>query len=151
MNLDELIEAGRSDSTTLRDWYRDHPAPDTLLRHTLAHVGRRVLAGEDLLFAVFEFLDEFSIRTLEQRQNAIDEPATSENARADAFLGGLAEYLAGLHHLNLPSWANEPNRFLDHFWFLSETKGFRAILIAHSPSAFRRRGIFVHPDMLHRH
>lgn len=152
MNLDQLITGGRGDATTLRDWYRAHPVSSDRLRHTLAHVARRVREGEDVFFAVREFLDEFSIRDQHQRQSAIDEqPVPTDNPRADAFVAGLAEHLVWHHHMKLPSWPNEPERFLDRFWFVAGAKGFRAILIAHSPAAFRRRGIFIHPDALVRY
>jgi len=39
---------------------------------------------------------------------------------------------------------------LGHFWFVSDVVGFRAIAIAQSPAAFRRRGIFIACDALSR-
>ena len=49
-----------------------------------------------------------------------------------------------------PVWATEPDRFLECFWFVSGVPGFRAIAIAQSPAAFRRRGIFIARDALSR-
>jgi len=44
---------------TLREWLAAHPPPDASFRQTLALVSDRVRAGEDVRFAVREFLDEF--------------------------------------------------------------------------------------------
>jgi hypothetical protein len=41
-------------------------------------------------------------------------------------------------------------RFLDRFWFPSAVPGFRALAIAESPAAFRRRGIFIARGALER-
>jgi len=150
MSLDRLLEAARADPTTVRDWLRANPPEH--FRHTLAHVATRVTEGEDFFIAMREFLDQFMIRPDGRRQEAIDDvPSTTGDARHDAFLAGLAEHLAWHHSLHLPTWTNDPTRFLDRFWFVSSVRGFRAILIAHSPAAFRRRGIFVHPDSLVRY
>jgi len=70
--------------------------------------------------------------------------------RYDAYLGALAEHLAVAHDLERPTWAIEPERFLDRFWFVSEVPGFRAVSISQAPAAFRRRGVFVPERSLHR-
>jgi hypothetical protein len=72
------------------------------------------------------------------------------DARADAYLGALAEHLAATHGLERPAWAVEPERFLDRFWFVSAVPGFRALAIAQAPAAFRRRGIFIAQGALQR-
>ena len=58
------------------------------------------------------------------------------------MLAGVAELLASTRQLRCPSWVREPGRFLDRFWFVSTEPGFRAIAIAQSPMALKRRGIF---------
>jgi len=135
--------AGRE--TTLRDWFALHPPPDHLFRQTLAGVGLRVRGGEDLLFCVREFLDEFAVAPRpELRVRALaTPPEPTGELHADAFLGALAEHLASRHGLARPVWATEPGRFLDRFWFVSVTPGFGALAVAEAPAAFRRRGIFL--------
>lgn len=141
----KLFDTIASDSTTLRDWLAANPPPDDHFMQSLAGVALRVVAGEDLLYAVREFLDEFAIAPRsELRQRAIDErPQPAADKRYDAYLGALAEHLALRHGLDRPDWCVEPDRFLDRFWFTSDVVGFRATLLAESPAAFKRRGVFV--------
>lgn len=137
---------------TLREWLAAHPPRDAAFTQTLALVADRVRAGEDLRFAVREFLDEFSLlprddlrdRTIRAR------PEPTGDARADAYLGALAEHLAATRGMERPAWSVESQRFLQRFWFVSDVPGFRALAIAQSPAAFRRRGIFIARGALQR-
>ena len=71
-----------------------------------------------------------------------DRPDLTGDARTDALLGGLGEYLASISGVPAPPWTQEQERFLDCFWFVSDQPGFRAIALAQSPIALKRRGIF---------
>lgn len=130
---------------TLREWIAEHPPPDRAFRQSLALVGERVLGGEELRFAVREFLDELALLPrLELRERAIAErPPDTGDRQADAYLGALAEHLAAVHDLQRPGWAVEPGRFLATFWFPGLLPAFQPMAIAESPAAFRRRGIFI--------
>lgn len=103
-------------------------------------------------FAAREFLDEFDLLPRDDlRARAIEaRPKPTGESHADAYLGALAEHLAATRELERPDWAVEPERFLDRFWFVSEVRGFRALAIAQSPAAFRRRGIFIADGALQR-
>lgn len=138
--------------TTRSEWLAAHPPAKEALAQTLAGVARRTRAGEDFNHAVREFLDEFALRSDEEgRAAAIAErPAKTADERFDAYLGALAEHLAAVHDLQRPEWCLEAERFLDRFWFVSPTPGFRAIAIAQAPAAFRRRGVFLPERSLHR-
>lgn len=135
---------------TLRDWLVDHPPPDSAYTQSAAHVARRAIAGEPFLRCVRDLLDEWQLMVFPAlKARAIqDEPEPTGDARYDAYLGALVEHLAGRDELTRPPWTTDRDRFLDRFWFVSEVKGFRAVLIACSPAAFRRRGIFVDPTSL---
>jgi len=136
---------------TVRDWLRSHPLDPQRLTQTLASVAERARDGEIFMVTVRDFLDEYSLRDQPQRAAAIvDDPASTGVARQDAFLGALAEHLALKEGNAVPPWATRNGRFLERFWFISDVPGFRAIAIAASPAAFRRRGIFVHPSALER-
>lgn len=139
-------------AATSREWLAAHPPPDSAFSQTLALVAERVRAGEDLRFAVREFLDEFGLLARDDlRVRAIfARPEPTNDSRADAYLGALAEHLAATHELERPGWSVESERFLDRFWFVSEIPGFRALAIAQSPAAFRRRGIFIAEGALQR-
>lgn len=129
---------------TLRDWMAQHPPPDERFTQTLAGVADRVRAGEDLRFAVREFLDEFALRGRDDlRAAALAEEPTAVDRRTDAYLGALAEHLARTHRLATPGWALGDLRTLDHMWFPGVAAGFRPTALRESPAAFRRRGIFI--------
>jgi len=138
--------------TTRSDWLAAHPPAPERLTQTLAETARRAAGGEDFRHAVREFLDEFALRADDRsRAEAIAQrPQETGDPRYDAYLGALAEHLAAVHHLRRPPWSVEPGRFLDRFWFVSDTPGFRAVSIAQAPAAFRRRGVFVPERSLHR-
>lgn len=137
---------------TLKDWLAANPPPDSAFVESLARVSDRVQAGEELCFAVRDFLDEFQLLPRpDLRQGAIDaRPDPTGSSPADAYLGALAEHLAATRGLVRPAWATEPERFLERFWFQSRIPGFRALAIAQSPAAFRRRGLFVSEGALRR-
>lgn len=139
-------------ATSSKDWLAAHPPPDSAFVQSLAHVSLRVRNGEDFRFAVREFLDEFDLLPRHDLMDrAIRErPERTGSAPTDAYLGALAEHLAATRGLERPAWAVEPARFLSRFWFLSDVPGFRALAVAQSPAAFRRRGIFIAEGALQR-
>jgi hypothetical protein len=138
--------------STRSDWLVAHPPAPGRLTQTLATVAQRARSGEDFHRAVREFLDEFALRGDERsRADAIvEKPLPAGEPRQDAYLGALAEHLAVRHGLERPAWSVEADRFLSRFWFVSEVPGFRAISIAQTPAAFRRRNVFVPERSLHR-
>jgi hypothetical protein len=138
--------------TSRSDWLLANPPADSRLTATLAGVSERVRGGEGFRPAVREFLDEFALRGEDRSrvESIAARPLPTGDRRHDAYLGALAEHLATVHGLDRPRWALEPGRFLPRFWFVSEVPGFRAIAIAQTPAAFRRRGVFVPERSLHR-
>ncbi|MGH9222285.1 MAG: hypothetical protein ACRD2W_00425 [Acidimicrobiales bacterium] len=135
-----------------RDWLAGHPPPDGAFRQSVAGVAERVCAGEPFFPAVWELLDEFALlATDDQRLRALAaRPPTTGDPRQGAYLGALAEHLAFATGVDRPAWTCAPERFLDAAWFVSDVRGFRAIAIAESPAAFRRRGIFIARSSLQR-
>lgn len=140
------------DGVTLRDWLAENPPPDSAFTQSLAGVAGRVAGGEPFLPAVRELLDEFALLGNDgQRVRALAErPVPTGDRRHDAFLGALAEHLACASGVERPSWACEADRFLSRVWFVSGIKGFRALALAESPAAFRRRGVLVSRGALER-
>ena len=138
--------------SSFRDWLDQHPPPDAAFGQSLAGVATRVIDGDDFLVAVRELLDEFILLSTDaQRRRAIEaEPPETGDRRHDAYLGALGEHLALTSGLDRPEWTLAECRFLDTFWFQSNVAGFRALAIAESPAAFRRRGIFVAAGSLRR-
>ena len=120
--------------------------------HTLAAVAERRKSGESLSAALREFLDTFYAQlTCGGAQGLIDEePAQLSDAREHALLGAIGEHLARRWELSIPAWTNDPSRFLHRPYFTSPVEGMKALLIAESPLAFRRRLIFTEAEPLRR-
>lgn len=138
-------------ANSLIEWLVEHPPSPERFAQTLATVALTSGAHGDFRVAVREFLDEYGLRPSPLRTDAIAaRPVSTGQARHDAYLAALGEHLALRDDLSVPAWTGEPGRFLDNFWFVSPTPGFRAIALARSPVAFRRRGIFITPDALDR-
>ena len=105
---------------------------------------------------VLEFLEGFRHQTPAiQRQLIVTEPSAVD-ARWDAFLAGLAVFVAERQNLPVPAWADDPNRRLTTRWFLiedsmpnRETQLLRDFAEATCPEPFRTRGVYLEPDDLH--
>jgi len=134
------------------EWLAANPPPDAAFKQSVAGVARRALAGESFDLAARELLDELALLQHDgQRARALgEEPPLTGEPRHDAYLAALAEHYALRFGIDRPPWVTRPHRFLDRFWFPSDVVGFRAVAIAQSPAAFRRRGIFIAAGALER-
>jgi transcriptional regulator with XRE-family HTH domain len=99
-----------------------------------------------------EFLDEFYTESDAIKKNLmlVPEPPLNENRRENAYLAAVAEHLAMRNNLSIPAWVNGPDRFLRTPFFPAGLDSLKAICLLESPSAFRRRMIFVDADPLSR-
>lgn len=118
---------------------------------TLAATAGRIARGIPLRDAAADFLDDlrWSVDGPDVERRIADEPGFVD-PHSDAYLGALAEHVAGGHALAVPGWALASERFLDHFWWPSRTVGLHARAVVESPAAFRRRGIFIGATTLRR-
>jgi hypothetical protein len=109
----------------------------------LAEIANRIAAGGEPLGAVRDFLDQVNRRRDDELTALIRaRPTPTGNPNADALIAGLAEHLAAVRGLPCPDWVREAERFLDRFWFVSDVPGFRAVALAQTPIALKRRGVF---------
>lgn len=76
------------------------------------------------------------------------EPPPTGDAGWDAFLAGLAEWLAIRAALAPPPWAMASSRSLDQGWWVTPMRSLRAWEYAGSPASFQRRGVYLHRDSL---
>src|SRR5579863_387291 len=99
-----------------------------------------------------EFLDEFYSETSADRRAMMlsEEPPLTASDRENAYLAAVAEHLALRNRLPIPAWVNDESRFLKRPFFPSGLESLKATLLVESPSAFRRRLIFVDADPLYR-
>lgn len=110
----------------------------------------RELGGIDAFLR--EFLDTYY---LEQDAGARStmlshEPPLGGDERVDAYLAAVAEHLAFRDHLPVPRWTAGKARFLKRPFFPAGLESLKATLLMESPTAFRRRMIFVGADPLYR-
>jgi hypothetical protein len=119
---------------------------------TLAEVAQRRNAGEDFSFLLREFLDEFyrEVRTGSAAACLVDEPPRLSEVKEHASLGAIGEHLARRWNLPIPAWTDDRSRFLRRPYFTTTMEGLKALLIAESPIAFRRRLIFTEAEPLRR-
>lgn len=119
---------------------------------TLAEVARRRNAGEEMAALLVGFLDSFYGDLREgTAQAALNEcPEALPEAREHALLGAIGEHLARRWGLCIPDWSDDPSRFLKRPYFTTPLEGLKALLIAESPLAFRRRLIFTEAEPLRR-
>jgi hypothetical protein len=99
-----------------------------------------------------EFLDSFYLEQDADRRAAMlsNEPPLSGNAREDAYLAAMAEHLAFRNRLPVPEWTGADARFLKRPFFPAGLETLKATFLVESPTAFRRRMIFVGADPLYR-
>jgi hypothetical protein len=123
--------------------------------NTLAEAVERIRAGSAQAVELAEFVDTFdSAETDEDRYASIErEPELAGDARLDALVGAIAEYLAKQRRLGrVPHWVSGPARHLTSPWFTtaSPTDAMREYLTFASPAEFAARNIFTEERPLRR-
>jgi hypothetical protein len=117
---------------------------------SLYDVSCRTLDGHQKFdSALREFLDSFYSYP-DKRQGSIDTAPLLIDDISDAYLAATAEHLAAVYHLTTPTWAEGHGRPLKKAFFAGGLESLKAILTVESPSAFRRRLLFVGSDALDR-
>jgi hypothetical protein len=96
------------------------------------------------------FLDEYRFATDDQRCVLLaEEPVSTGDKRWDVMLAAVAEHLSFQDDRAAPVWVRGAGReWLGSVWWVVPLASSRPWSLAHSPAAFRRRGIFLHPDDL---
>jgi len=111
----------------------------------------RIIAGQNWVDALSEFLDEFYTCGHAERQRMIgDEPKLTDIAFQDAYIGAVGEHLARRWGLEIPAWADHPRRFLNEPHFPEYMGLAKPVFLRDSPIAFRRRLIFTEAEPLRR-
>jgi hypothetical protein len=123
--------------------------------NTLADAVERIQAGSARDAVLAEFVDTFDLaKTDLDRYASIErEPILTGDARLDALVGAMAEYLAKQRRLGrVPHWVSDPARRLSSPWFTtsSPTDAMREYLTFSSPGEFASRNIFTEEQPLRR-
>jgi transcriptional regulator with XRE-family HTH domain len=75
-------------------------------------------------------------------------PPETGDPRWDAFLAGLAEWLALQAGIPAPGWVRDDNRYLRRGWWVTPMESIRAWEYAGSPMSFQSRGVYLHRESL---
>jgi hypothetical protein len=117
---------------------------------SLREVIRRVKAGEQKFDpSLREFLDSFYANP-DSRRAAIEERPEPIDAVHDAYAAAVAEHLARVYGLPIPEWTETHGNGLREPFFAGGLQSLKGVLVAESPTAFRRRLLFVSKDALSR-
>lgn len=122
---------------------------------TLAEAVERIAAGSPRDVVLAEFVDSFDLAKTDTEKFATieREPKLTGDARLDALVGAIAEYLAKQRRLGrVPPWVCDPARRLDEPWFTtsSPSPAMREYLTFSSPGEFSSRNIFTEERPLRR-
>jgi ABC-type amino acid transport substrate-binding protein len=97
----------------------------------------------------FRFVELYDAATEAERVAMVrDPPEPTADARFDALLAGIVDFVCARHDTIPPRWVDDPERFLDAWWFVSGMRTLHADAIAHSPISFARRGVFLTENAL---
>jgi transcriptional regulator with XRE-family HTH domain len=110
------------------------------------------VAGGDFATAIrkaAEFARRFTSADLAAKVRMITaRPARTGDPRWDAFVAGLAEWLAVRARLPAPAWVRDDDRYLHRGWWVTPMASMRAWEYAGSPMSFQSRGVYLHRDSL---
>lgn len=117
---------------------------------SLREVSNRALRGEDTLDrSLREFLDFFYANPRQRRAALKVRPRPIDDL-SDAYLAATAEHLARSFKLRVPAWSEIHGHGLKRPFFAGGLESLKGILTVESPSAFRRRLLFVSKNALSR-
>lgn len=123
--------------------------------NTLADAIESIQAGLPQDAVLAEFVDMFDLaKTDQERYASIEcEPRLTGDAKLDALVGAMAEYLAKQRRLGrVPPWISGPARRLESPWFkaTAPSDAMREYLTFSSPVEFASRNIFTEERPLRR-
>ena len=123
--------------------------------NTLADAVERIHGGSSQDVVLAEFIDMFDLaKTDHDRYASVErEPQLTGDARLDALVGAIAEYLAKQRRIGrVPSWVCHPARRLASPWFTvtEPSDAMREYLTFSSPAEFASRNIFTEERPLRR-
>ena len=98
---------------------------------------------------IYRFIEHYDNATTAERHQMVTEPPPPIGMQQlDALLAGCVEFSCARHDHIAPGWVNEPQYFLEQFWFVAGVKALEADAIANSPISFARRAIFLNRHSL---
>lgn len=110
---------------------------------------RTSLGQQDFDGAVRQFLDSFYADASLRAEALRQEPVLLEPLK-EAYLAALAEHLARSFGMDVPEWSDKMGFSLERPYFAGGLESLKPLLFVESPTAFRRRMIFISKDALSR-
>lgn len=118
---------------------------------TIAEVANRTKEFGNFHAHLREFIDEFDKKKdVADTSSMFEEEPDIDDGVAKPFLAATTEYLCRKGGQRPPLWTNGADCFLNRPYFASPLQSHKALLLASSPAAFRRRMIFVESTPLMR-
>ncbi len=106
---------------------------------------------ESAVRMLFGFADDFRGSSRAGRLSLITErPPLTGTARFDAAMAGVAEFFAAESGLMAPAWVDDPERFVQPWWFVTSRTAFHAYVLAHTPAVIARHGVFMAREVFDR-
>jgi hypothetical protein len=108
-------------------------------------------SGESFRIAVGNFMNDFFLYNIEQRQTLLEEPIhlppnlTIDQRGWAAFCAGAAEYLAERYNLTCPVWIHDTVYQMPEPWYTlpsEDNPELREIFQATTPDSFAKRNVF---------
>ena len=87
----------------------------------------------------------FHALSFEQQVEAMRDSPSPVEPKWDALLAAVTEHIARLHGHEPPDWVEEPHRFLDEPWVVSEYPSVARDAVEYCPAAFARHAVFIDP------
>jgi hypothetical protein len=98
---------------------------------------------------IYRFIEHYDKASWEDRTRMVaTQPDSTGSQRLDAMLAATVEYSCATHRIVAPGWVNNPEYFLDQFWFVSGVTSLEADALANSPISYARRSIFLNRESL---
>jgi transcriptional regulator with XRE-family HTH domain len=105
----------------------------------------------DAIRLLFGFADDFRGSSRPGKIELLrEEPPPTGDARFDAALAATAEFFAREAEIAAPQWVDEPERFVEPWWFVTTRRSLDAYTLAHTPAVFARHGVFIAREVFDR-
>jgi hypothetical protein len=110
-----------------------------------------LVSGDEALARrlIVHFTEHYDRAVWEDRARMVAaKPDPTDSPKSDTMLAATVEYSCATHRVIAPSWVNDPEYYLDQFWFVSGISSLGSDAFVHSPISYARRSIFLNRESL---
>lgn len=121
------------------------PFTPMTMQRLAAHVADEADADRRWLL-LLEFLEEYEHEPPTDRRSLVEaEPARTGDARWDALLAGIAEWLAARDSFPTLPWVGTPERTLSEPWSPHKLTSLQRLAADNAPPEIRQHGVLIDP------